>query len=276
MSARQTRRAPCPRCDKGPWDTALAITTDERGTVAYCHRCRYVETDSRSAPSVNSDDADVGVHKSLTRRTNDRTLTSDLDRLARIWSRTVPLRGTLGETYLRHRHCVIPPTDSDLRYLPDFFQGGRNYPPSLCALVTDIVTAEPISLHFTRLASDGKGKAGTERDKLLLAGHRKAGGCIRLWPDEAVTTHLGIAEGIETALCAAHGFTPVWATIDAGNMAAFPVLEGIETLVAFADHDEAGLKAARACGQRWADAGREVRVVVPEQDGTDVADAVAA
>src|SRR5690606_37786433 len=180
------------------------------------------------------------------------------------------LRGSLGEVYLRHRRCALPPADSDLRFLP----GSDRYPPSLCALVTHVVTAEPMTLHFTRLRSDGKGKAGTERDKLLLGGYPKAGGVIRLWSDESVSTGIAIAEGIETALCAAHAFTPVWSCIDAGNLAKFPVLPGVEALTIFADNDPAGLKAARECGQRWADAGREVRVVIP--DFGDVADAVAA
>lgn len=256
MTARSTRRAPCPQCDRGPSDRALAITTDERGTVAYCHRCGYVEAHNVSRPGREIPRAE--------------TRPADPERLRSIWRRTLPLRGSLGEAYLRHRRCALPPADSDLRFLP----GSDRYPPSLCALVTDFATNKPMTLHFTRLRSDGKGKAGTERDKLLMKGYPKRGGVIRLWPDEAVETGLALAEGIETALCAAHGFTPIWATVDAGNMATLAVLPGIEALTIFADNDPAGLKAARECGQRWADAGREVRVVIP--DFGDVADAVAA
>jgi hypothetical protein len=146
----------------------------------------------------------------------------------------------------------------------------------MLARITDAVTGEPISLHFTRLAADGRGKAGTDRDKLLLKGHRKAGGVIRLWSDDDVTHGLAIAEGIESALAAAHVFTPVWACVDAGNLAAFDVLPGVECLTIFADHDEVGLKAAKASGQRWADAGREVHLVTPVKPGLDCADLVAA
>src|SRR5690606_32695940 len=176
MTAAKTRRAPCPRCDRGPRDTALAITTDERGTVAYCHRCGYVEAHNVSRPG-----------RELPRV---ETRPADPERLRAIWRRTVPLAGTIGETYLRHRHCVIPPRDGHVRYLAST----DSYPPSLCSLVTDAETARPMTLHFTRLRSDGLGKAGTDRDKLLLGGHPKAGGVIRLWPDEAVTHGLGIAE----------------------------------------------------------------------------------
>lgn len=192
------------------------------------------------------------------------------DRAESIWRRTLPLAGSLGERYLRSRGCVLPPADGDLRYLPP----SGDYPPSLCARVTDAPTAKPISLHFTRLRPDGFGKAGTDHDKLLLAGHRKRGGLIRLWPDEAVTYGLGIAEGIETALSAAHGYTPVWAAIDAGNLAGFAVLGGIETLVIFVDGDDAGMDAAASCGKRWHKAGRDVALVMPSQIGCDMNDEV--
>jgi hypothetical protein len=190
------------------------------------------------------------------------------DKAEAIWRRTVPVRGTLAETYLRHRGCVLPPSDSDLRFLT----GIDKHPPALCARVTDVTTTKPISLHFTRLAGDGRGKAGSDRDKVLLGGHRKKYGCIRLFPDDAVATGLGIAEGVETALAAVHVHTPVWAAIDAGNLAAFPLLSGVEVLTIFADHDEAGLKAAQSCAVRWQATSREVLLFRARQAGADMAD----
>jgi len=251
--ARRTVRAPCPRCDRGPRDRAMAVTTDARGVVSYCHRCGYTAHDPHRVP--------VSIV----------TPSEPLDwseRAESIWRRTLPLRGSPGEVYLRHRGCALPPADGDLRYLPPT----DRHPPTLCARVTDARTARPISLHFTRLAADGHGKAGTDRDKLLLTGHRKRGGVIRLWPDDAVTHGLAIAEGIESALAAAHAYTPVWAAIDAGNLAALPVLGGIETLVVVADHDDAGIRAARECAHRWATAGCEARIALPPTPGMDAAD----
>jgi hypothetical protein len=301
------RRAPCPRCDKGERDDALEIGADG---ARYCFRCAWrakpcsacgtlfeprgsshdrcdacyrakkrqvanlrqgdespvvtngAQRDDDHGRAVEQAAAIVGIGRNTVQRVESP--------LTAIWARTLPLAGTIGETYIRHRRGVLPPADSDVRYLPP----SDRYPPSLCALVTDAVTAEPISLHFTRLAADGRGKAGTERDKVLLAGHRKAGGVIRIWPDEAVTHGLAIAEGIETALSAAHAYTPVWATVDAGNLAAFLVLGGISSLIVFADHDPAGLDAARKVARRWHDAGREVRVTRPKILGTDVNDAI--
>lgn len=258
-----TTRAPCPQCARGSRDTALAITTDELDDVAFCHRCGYVEYMA----------ADRHEIRHMPIRATSRSAPLDWSTRAEgIWRRSQSLADTLGERYLQHRGCALPPRDSHLRYLP----GDDRYPPTLCAAVTDVVSGQPISLHFTRLAADGRGKAGTDRDKLLMAGHRKKGGCIRLWPDDAVTYGLAVTEGIETALAAAPAYTPIWATIDCAGMAALPVLASIESLVIFADHDDAGIRAARECGQRWADADREARILTPRIAGHDAADEVAA
>jgi hypothetical protein len=145
--------------------------------------------------------------------------------------------------------------------------------PIMVARVTDIITAAPISLHFTRLAPDGSGKATVEKPKLLMTGHRKQGGCIRLVDDAEVGQGLGLSEGIETGLAVmAAGWAPAWAAIDAGNLGAFPVLAGIESLTIFADHDKAGLQAGEMCRARWRAARREARIVNPRTLGADWAD----
>ena len=253
-----TTRAPCPVCAKGPKDRALSTTTDERGTVSHCFRCGYVKAD-------NIERRPLEPIRTAPKSTEPLEWS---DRAESIWRRTQPLRGSLGEVYLRHRGCMLPPGDSDLRHLDPT----DRHPPTLCAKITDAVTNAPLSLHFTRLASDGRGKSDCEQPKLLLSGHRKKGGVIRLWPNECVTHGLAVAEGVESALAAAHLFTPIWSTVDAGNLAALPVLAGLESLVIFADHDTAGLKSARECARRWADAGREARIRAPRAPGADAAD----
>lgn len=242
----------------------MTVTTDERGTVSFCHRCGYSSAENHERPRIERAPKAFHVEQHSTQQDWS-------ERAVSIWRRTQPLRGTIGQTYLEHRGCVLPPRDSHLRFLP----ASEKYPPSLCAAVTDARTAKPISLHFTRLAADGHGKAGTDQDKLLLAGHRKKGGCIRLWPDEAVTYGLAIAEGIETALAAARIYSPMWAAVDASNLAAFPVLPGIDGLAIYADHDNAGISAAQECGQRWEAAGREVCIYRSRTPGEDIADMLA-
>ncbi len=245
-----TRRAPCPVCDRGPRDTALSVKVDERGTVMFCHRCGYTAADNlERVPNIVPTKAEAPLEWS--------------DRAERIWRITQPL-GRIALAYLQHRGCVIPPDDGDLRYLP----ATDRHPPTLCARITDALTAQPLSLHFTELQLDGSGRG----ERRLLAAHRKKGGVIRLWPDEAITHGLAVAEGIESALAAGHLFAPVWVAIDAGNLEYLPVLAGIESLTIFADNDPAGLQAATACGRRWRDAGREVRILRARTPGDDVAD----
>lgn len=247
-----TTRAPCPVCNRGPKDTALSVTVDERGTVSYCHRCGFTRAENferrpEVIPAPSKSDAPLDWS----------------ERAEAIWRRTQPL-SELARVYLQGRGCVLPPRDGDLRFLP----GSDRHAPSLCARLTDAVTAKPTSLHFTPLLRDGSGRG----ERRLLAGHRKQGGIIRLWPDEAVTYGLALAEGIESALAAAHLFTPVWACVDAGNLARLPVLAGIEALTIFADHDAAGLNAAAECANRWRKAGRQVRALRARLPGADIAD----
>ena len=144
----------------------------------------------------------------------------------------------------------------------------------------DGLAGEPISLHRTWLAADGSGKADVPKPRLLLKHHRKHGGVVRLFPDEELTTGLCVAEGLETALSAAKGFRPVWVTLDAGNLAALPVLPGVEALTIVADNDppnpatgrRAGVEAAWACAASWTKAGAEVRVWLAPDEGEDLND----
>lgn len=258
-------RQPCPQCARRPNDRTCGVTVDSVGSgVAHCFRCEYVETrrDERTtiSPGVCKPAA-VAAIKHLTLSTYGHEL----------WTACGPLRGPAIE-YLDARACVIPPKNGDLRYHPALKHGpSGTVGHALVALVTDAVTGEPLTLHRTWIQPDGT-KALLDPPRMLLGGHRKAGGVVRLWPDEFVTMSLGIAEGIESALSLAHAHTPVWACIDAGNMAMLPVLLGIDSLLIAADNDDAGIRAAKSCAARWIDAGREVCIVMPEIHKTDLND----
>jgi putative DNA primase/helicase len=186
-----------------------------------------------------------------------------------LFSRCTGLQGTVGEQYLLARGCVVPPAHGDLRFNLSLKHPAFDYSgPALIALVTHAKTRAPLTLHRTWIRADGR-KADIEPPRMLLGEHSKKHGVIRLWPDDMVTTGLAITEGIETALSVAHDYQPVWSLIDAGNLAEMPVLDGIESLVIGADNDEAGIKAANAAADRWASAGREVRIVPPKAARSD-------
>jgi hypothetical protein len=84
---------------------------------------------------------------------------------------------------------------------------------------------------------------------------------------------LHIAEGLESALSVmAMDDGPVWALGSCGAIERFVVLDDVDRLVIWADHDEAGQKAADICVERWAEAGRATLIRTPNHVGWDAAD----
>jgi putative DNA primase/helicase len=280
-------RAPCPECDRGPRDDALAVRFESHGSATWmCHRCGFK--------------GGIGSERERLSRRRDKPCRAEripeqpepyistslapwgLD----LWDSCNPiLPGTTAAIYLDQRCCIVPP--GDLRWHPALEDKVSGYSgPALVGLVTDALTGEPINLHRTWISADGAGKAPIEKPRRLLKGHRSRG-VIRLWPDQEVTLGLVVGEGVETCLAAAlESLTPVWATISAGNLAAFPVLPGIEALTILADHDKPNQKTGKRAGRaaaleltrRYTEAGfdpkRDIKVIYPPTEGEDVNDLV--
>ena len=261
-------RVACPTCGRGGRDKTLGIKVEGDGNaVAHCFRCEFTES-YRPQSNVRH----LRIAKPVERAASVQKHTTLSEYGRSLFNACEPISGE-ATAYLQARNCVIPPKDGDLRSHPSLKHAGGYIGPCLVALITDAITGDPLSLHRTWIKPDGT-KADVEPTRLLLKNHRKAGGVIRLWPDDSVTMGLAIAEGIETALSLAHAFTPVWSCIDAGNLASFPVLDGIESLVIGADNDEAGIKAARECATRWAIASKSVRIIEPDTQRSDLNDLV--
>ncbi len=249
-------RINCHACE-GRKSLGLTIDSDGHG-VAHCFRCGLVET--HRAGSKRLAQPIVTAHKHETLSEYGREL----------WAACKPLTG-VARDYLSARGCAIPPEHGDLRCTPALKHPSGYVGPALVALITDAVTRKPLTLHRTWINRDGT-KASVEPPRMLLGGHSKKGGVIRLWPDECVTHGLAIGEGLETCLSLAHAFKPVWACVDAGNLAAFPVLAGVESLFIAVDNDPAGMKAANDCAARWNDAG--AKVLLTQQPQNDLNDAL--
>ena len=267
-------RKPCPQCDKGPRDTALGIAIDADGSIVWnCFRCGFAGAQHAARQTITRHA--TAPAKAMPQPIRHEVLSGEWETF---WRGCHALRKSIAEIYLRTRCCVIPPSDADLRFCPRAYHWPtKTYHPAMVGLITDFVNASiKRSLHFTFLRADGTDKAGIAPTKLLLHRHQKMGGVIRLWPDDALTHGLALAEGIESALSAAHVFTPAWATIDAGNMASLSIIAGIESLTIFADHDAAGLAAAHELAGRWQIAGRKTCVLIPREPGADANDAVQA
>lgn len=266
-------RAPCPICAG-----KLQVKDGEVGLLAWCYGagCSFstIVRELRNRGLVGD------APRPMSPRPPPRVRPPPADDLMAMWHRCrLVEHGSVAAIYLLRRGCALPHPDGDLRWAPVLRHPSGHVGLALVGLVTHVETAVPMTAHRTWVASDGSGKAALERPRLLWPGLPKAGGCIRLWPDAEVTMGLCVAEGVESALAAARGFGSAWAALDAGNLAEFPMLAGIDALTIVADHDAAGRAAAERCAARWAAAGREVRVWrvgAPAQQGSDIADWAAA
>jgi hypothetical protein len=256
-------RAACPRCDRGASDDALAVRLDRDRAFWICHRCGWTGAVS-AAGDVREASAPVRLPKPSDRRER-------YELAAQLWHEAVPLTGTPGDAYLKRRACLIPPSCRDLRFHPRLYcRDAQRHLPAIVARVSTVIGNRAVGIH--RLFLDPRG------DDKAIAKKRLGGAdepvCVRLYPDDEVTYSLAIAEGIETALAAAHLHAPIWATLDAGGMARFPVIPGIETLEVFADHDQVGIEAAAKCVDRWKAARRRAVGIAPTRLGADMNDVV--
>jgi putative DNA primase/helicase len=288
-------RTACPECAKAKHrrgDTTLAVRLDDTGATWLCFRCGTTGglwpcadcggfSPSRVCPACQQTRNEEAADARLTRRAVPPSSPTPSpapppraglsDDARRLWNACRPIGAdSPAAVYLESRGCALP--ENDVRWHPQLRHPCGYVGPVLMALVTDVHSVEPISLHRTWLAPDGSGKAPIDRPRLLLKGHRKAGGVIRLVEDAEVTLGLAIAEGLETALTTMRAFRHCWCCIDAGNLAAFPVLAGIDALTIVEDRDPAGQAAARACADRWLAAAGEVWIWHAPAEGQDFND----
>lgn len=183
-----------------------------------------------------------------------------------IWTQARPALGSPVEAYLRFRGIRIAPPAS-LRFCEVLRHCQGHSGP---ALVAAIQNSERIITAVQRiwLAPDGQGKAACDPAKKTLG--PMTDGAVRL----ARAGHtLGLAEGIETALSAMQLYSlPVWAVLGASRMDAAALPEDVRNVVIFADHGEAGEKAAIKAQTRYSKEGRDVSIVLPEhgQDFNDM------
>ncbi|MEM7070260.1 MAG: toprim domain-containing protein [Pseudomonadota bacterium] len=195
-----------------------------------------------------------------------------------LWQSCKPCVGTSAGAYLEHRakgSSRYWATSRSMRFCPSLAHKGtgRVFPALVCQ-IRHAISDRPLSLHLTYLDPHTSIKAEIKPNKRYLAGHQKKFGVVKISNDEHVTHGLAISEGIENALsfAARYRFSPIWACLDAGGVANFPPIKGVECLTIIADHDKTGLKAARLCAKKWHQAGCEVWIVKVKERGYDFAD----
>ena len=134
---------------------------------------------------------------------------------------------------------------------------------------------EPITYHVTYLTTRGQKAPVDVPKKILPPLSEMNGGAIRLSP---ARRHMGIAEGIETAMAAEHNYgIPVWATANAHLLEKWQPPEGVEEVWIFSDNDSSftGQKSAFILAHRLKRDGLKVIVKMPVLIDTDFADEVA-
>lgn len=255
--------APCPAHDDR--DPSLSIADSEKGNVlVHCHagceqhqviaalrvRGLWSGTGRRRANATDSLAAAINPRVQGEQSRTQAAL--------RLWSASVPVPGTLVETYLHSRglHLTPPPT---IRFHKGLRHPSGGMWPAMVALVTLGCDGTPMAVHRTFLARDGGGKAPVEPVKMMLGPCR--GGVIRLGP---IGDRLLIAEGIETALSAMQATgQPAWAALSTSGVRALELPADVADVVVLADGDEPGEVAALGAGLRWKHEGRRVRIARP-------------
>lgn len=200
--------------------------------------------------------------------------------LRRVWDGSVPIKSgdpaylyliaRLGNTFIIPRNCLR--YHPSLKYRHD--DGSVTTHPALLAQVSN-GEGRPVTIHRTYLTEDGRKSdlVNTPR-KLMTPIERLHNVAIRLAPP--IDGWLGVAEGIETALCASARYeAPVWACVSAGLLESFRPPPGIKLLTVFGDNDYSftGQAAAYKLARSIAMLDIECRVCIPDEPGTDWADA---
>jgi len=157
-----------------------------------------------------------------------------------------PLTGSVAETYLQSRG-LSDPCAPDLLFHGDLtdYESRRGWPGMVA--IPRLVDGSPVGgIHRTFLIEDGSGKAPAGKKMLGTI----AEAAVRLFPLPE-DGHLGVAEGIETALAAQAIFgTPVWAALSADGLARFKWPEGTRHVTIYADAGDAGRQAAATLSDR--------------------------
>lgn len=252
------KHQPCPVCggsDRARWDNK-----DGYGTY-YCNQCGAGDGISL-VMKVNKWD-----FKTAARRIE--VLANKTERLEPGTDKPNPAQQRLNMAKRWRAASPIESSETVRKYLeqrginPSIARNIREYRGEMLALVRD-VEGRGCQVHRTILG-------GEKRTRLFMPGHYPRGGAVRLM---ACQDHLGIAEGIETALSAAIIFrVPTWAALTANQLENWEPPVDISNVTIFGDNDmnftgqAAAFKLARRLSVTRARLG--VRVCIPTKPGTD-------
>ena len=261
--------APCPVCQSGRHKAQNALTiADGRngGLVLDCKKSACAFLDILAAAGVTSGSYKSPDPETLAKREAEQL--KEAERRAAqalaIWKESLPIDGTLAETYLRGRGitCALP---KSLRFHPQCWHGAtaKRYPAMVAAVQGNRLAA----VHRTYLQADGSGKADIEPAKMMLGA--TAGAAVRLTEAQVA---LVVSEGVETALSLSSGLlsapAAVWAALSASGMRGLSLPPQAGQLTIASDGDAAGREAASALAARVDALGWQV-TLLPAPEGLD-------
>lgn len=181
-----------------------------------------------------------------------------------LFERSTSCVDTVAQTYFMRREIwSVAQGIDDIRFCASCPRGDERVPAIVVAMRSftsrEIVAVQRI--YITR--------SGVKDGKPMMLG-AASGSAMQLQPRSAV---LNVCEGLETALSLiAMDERPVWALGSTSLITSFPIIDGVDRLALWADHDDPGIKAALQCRDNWRAAGRAVRVLQPDNEGDDAAD----
>jgi putative DNA primase/helicase len=168
-------------------------------------------------------------------------------------------------SYLEGRGLEVAPGLDWVKSMPYFEDSDKaavHFPAMLAPVMRD---GKFLTYHVTYLHGGKKAEVPTPRK--ILPGPSNAGGACPLY---APAEHMGIAEGVETAIAAKMIFgVPVWAALNTALLASWEPPAIAKRIIICADNDSnyAGHAAAYQLAHRLKKKGLEVEVqICPEQD----------
>lgn len=176
-----------------------------------------------------------------------------------LWIEALPITGTIGETYLRHRFLEVRPPALRFHARTPLGRGANlEFRPAILAAVAGKAGVSAVQRSFLR--PDGKGLAADLLQPRACLG-RLWNGAVKLAP---ASGELGLAEGVETALSAAALLgIPVWAVLGSTRLHVIELPRQVRRLVLLPDNDRAGRMAARKAEAAYRNRGLDVVIEWP-------------
>lgn len=271
------KHGPCPVCGgkdrfrfddkhgKGGWICSACGAGDGFALVSRIRKLSLVEAKQVVEPLLPQASARPIIRGGDERRARERA--------EEFWSNTsVVTDGDPVKLYLTSR--LGQPFDSlAIRSAITYHPSDRKKDFCVMAALVSDPSGNLVSVHRTYLYKNGKKAGELSPSKMLMAGTVPHGSAIRLMK---AASHMGIAEGIETALAASlMTGIPTWSVISAPFMKSWEPPKGVKKLTIFSDNDAnfTGQAAAYDLARRLVmKGGIKVDVRVPAATGEDWAD----